>query len=112
MGSGTVVTDANSTLTYRGLRLDVARARLHLNGSTLQLRPTEAKLLGALLSAPKWVITYDQLTAELPDGDVDGDARRTIQAHFSRLGAVLRPPLERTTGIECRPGSADFLWEN
>jgi hypothetical protein len=106
------MTDVESTLTYRGLRLDMARARLYLDGAMLQLRPTEARLLGALLKAPKWVITYDQLTAKLPDGDADADPKRTIHAHFSRLGALLRSPLEQATGISCRPGSGAFLWEN
>jgi hypothetical protein len=85
---------------------------LHIDGITLQLRPTEARLLAALLQTPKWVLTYDQLAAALPHGDVDEDPKRTIHAHFSRLGASLRPPLERATGLSCRHGSGGFLWEN
>jgi two-component system phosphate regulon response regulator PhoB len=75
---------ADRTLRWRGLEVDALRHRVHVDGTELQLRPLEFKLVQVLLEHPGRVFTRSQLLQEV--WGLSGDAAsRTVDTHVRRL---------------------------
>ncbi len=81
--------DANGSVYYRGLRAEAVRHCIWVGPVKLPVRPAYCKLLAALLDRPKWVVTYEQLYAALGHEFPLEGSKRTLHAHFSRLGGIL-----------------------
>lgn len=66
------------------LSIEHARRRVSVGGHTLQLTPTEYRLLLALASRPDEVVTRDEL-AQVVWGSQDASIGRAIDVHIRRL---------------------------
>jgi two-component system phosphate regulon response regulator PhoB len=77
-------TGSDQKLRWRGLELDPVRHRVYLDGTELQLRPLEFKLIQLLLEHPGRVFTRAQLLEEV--WGISGEAAsRTVDTHVRRL---------------------------
>jgi two-component system phosphate regulon response regulator PhoB len=77
-------TGGERQLRWKGLELDPVRHRVFLDGTELQLRPLEFKLIQLLLEHPGRVFTRAQLLEEV--WGISGDASsRTVDTHVRRL---------------------------
>jgi DNA-binding response OmpR family regulator len=71
-----------------GLAIDHTRRRVRLDGTPLQLTPTEYRLLRTLASRPDDVFTREELARRVW-GYLDASNSRTIDVHIRRLRAKL-----------------------
>jgi len=69
---------------WRGLELDTRRHQVRIDGSDVELRPLEFRLLALFLGQPGQVFTRDEIIAELWGGDA-AVGPRTIDVHVRRL---------------------------
>jgi two-component system, OmpR family, phosphate regulon response regulator PhoB len=77
-------TGSDRKLRWKGLELDPVRHRVYIEGTELQLRPLEFKLIQVLLEHPGRVFTRGQLLEEV--WGISGDASsRTVDTHVRRL---------------------------
>jgi two-component system phosphate regulon response regulator PhoB len=78
------VTGSDRALRWKGLELDPMQHRIFADGTELQLRPLEFKLIQVLLERPGRVLTRAQLLEEV--WGISGDAvSRTVDTHVRRL---------------------------
>jgi two-component system phosphate regulon response regulator PhoB len=78
------ITGSSRELRWNGLELDPVRHRVFANGTELQLRPLEFKLIQILLEHPGRVYTRAQLLEEV--WGISGEASsRTVDTHVRRL---------------------------
>jgi len=78
------LTGSDRKLRWKGLELDPVRHRVFLDGTELQLRPLEFKLIQLLLEHPGRVFTRAQLLEEV--WGISGEAAsRTVDTHVRRL---------------------------
>jgi DNA-binding response OmpR family regulator len=71
-------------LSYRGLVLDLEKRKVTLRGQTLQLTPSEYKLLQALMTAAGRIFLREELLGHLyPDGGAVVD--RVVDVHIGNL---------------------------
>ena len=77
------------------LRIDQARRRVHHQGSTVHLTPTEFDLLVCLAARPGTVLTREQLLSDVWDWQ-DATATRTVDSHVKSLRSKLGAGLLRT----------------
>jgi aminomethyltransferase len=86
------------------LAIDRGRRRVTLGGETLQLTPTEYRLLCALAAHPDEVLSREELAQQVW-GYADASIGRAIDAHISRLrvklnsGKVPAPPIVSVRGF-------------
>ena len=73
-----------------GLRLDPARHRVQGNGQTLELGPTEFRLLHFFMTHPERVYSRAQLLDQVWGDDVFVE-ERTVDVHIRRLRLALEP---------------------
>jgi DNA-binding response OmpR family regulator len=75
---------AAALLLYRGLRLDIDKRRVTLNGRPISLTASEFKLLNVLMAAPGRVFLRHELLNRLyPNGEAVID--RVIDVHISNV---------------------------
>jgi two-component system response regulator BaeR len=72
------------TLSLGPIVVDEARHQACINGSVLDLTPSEFRLLQILLSQPGWVCTREDLLARVQGYDCEG-YDRTIDSHIKNL---------------------------
>ena len=86
------------------LTIDRGRRRVTLGGETLQLTPTEYRLLCALAAHPDEVLSREELAQQVW-GYADASIGRAIDAHISRLrvklnnGKAPAPPIVSVRGF-------------
>lgn len=90
---------AGERLAYADLEMDVAAHKVKRAGRSVQLGPTEFRLLKQLLEQPGRVFSRERLLDSVWSHDADIDAR-TVDVHVRRLRKALnegeRPDLIRT----------------
>jgi two-component system phosphate regulon response regulator PhoB len=90
---------AGEQLSYADIEMDVAAHKVKRGGTTVQLGPTEFRLLKQLLEQPGRVFSRDRLLDTVWSHDPDIDSR-TVDVHVRRLRKALndhgRPDLIRT----------------
>ena len=79
--SAEVVSDI---LEYRGLRLDVTKATVSINGTTIDIAPREFALLAFLMRHPDQPFSAEALQQRVWSGDTETTAD-TIKVHIARL---------------------------
>lgn len=77
-------------LSVNGLKLDAAGHRVHAGGKTLQMGPTEFKLLHFFMRYPERVFSRAQLLDRVWGRNVYVE-ERTVDVHIRRLRRVLEP---------------------
>jgi two-component system phosphate regulon response regulator PhoB len=85
---GVVAGGAGELLRWRGLMLDVARARVTLDDVVVELRPLEVRLLESLLRHPGRVLSRAELL-RLAWGQAGDGESRTVDTHVRRLREAL-----------------------
>jgi len=83
----------------RGLAIDVARRRVTVEGTEIELKPREFDLLAHLAGSPGRVFTREQLLASVWGLDYSGDPR-TVDTHVKTLRERLSDEAERPRWIE------------
>jgi DNA-binding response OmpR family regulator len=83
----------------RGLAIDVARRRVTVQGTEVELKPREFDLLAHLAGSPGRVFTREQLLASVWGLDYSGDPR-TVDTHVKTLRERLSDDAERPRWIE------------
>jgi DNA-binding response OmpR family regulator len=83
----------------RGLAIDVARRRVTVEGTEVDLKPREFDLLAHLAGSPGRVFTREQLLASVWGLDYAGDPR-TVDTHVKTLRERLSDEAERPRWIE------------
>ena len=90
---------AGEQLAYADLEMDVESHRVRRGGSTIQLGPTEFRLLRHFMESPGRVFSRERLLDAVWAHDPDIDAR-TVDVHVRRLRQAInaggRPDLIRT----------------
>ena len=90
---------AGEQLAYADLEMDVESHRVRRGGSTIQLGPTEFRLLRHFMESPARVFSRERLLDAVWAHDPDIDAR-TVDVHVRRLRQALnaggKPDLIRT----------------
>jgi len=90
---------AGEHLSYDDIEMDVAAHRVRRAGKSVQLGPTEFRLLKQLLEHPGRVFSRERLLDTVWSHDSDIDAR-TVDVHVRRLRKALneggRPDIIRT----------------
>ena len=79
---------AGQVLTYADLEMDVANHKVKRDGKTLQMGPTEYRLLKHFMEHPGRVFARERLLDSVWGQDADIDLR-TIDVHIRRLRASL-----------------------
>jgi DNA-binding response OmpR family regulator len=82
-----------------GLAIDVARRRVTVEGTEIELKPREFDLLAHLAGSPGRVFTREQLLASVWGLDYSGDPR-TVDTHVKTLRERLSDEAERPRWIE------------
>lgn len=96
------------------LVVDRSRRRVTLGGTTIQLTPTEYRLVSVLASRPDEVFSRDEL-AQLVWGYQDASSGRTIDVHIRRLrvklasGPVLSPSIVSVRGFGYKIASDETI---
>jgi DNA-binding response OmpR family regulator len=85
----------DETLYVAGVALDLATRRVHRDGETVHLTPTEFDLLAHLASHPGQVFTRGQLLVEVW-GYHDDSGARTVDSHVRAVRRKLSPDVIRT----------------
>jgi two-component system, OmpR family, response regulator MtrA len=86
------------------LIIDRSRRRVTIGGESIQLTPTEYRLVSALASRPDEILSRDEL-ATLVWGYQDASSGRTIDVHIRRLrvkltsGAIMAPAIVAVRGF-------------
>jgi DNA-binding response OmpR family regulator len=83
----------------RGLAIDVARRRVTVEGTEVELKPREFDLLAHLAGSPGRVFTREQLLASVWGLDYSGDPR-TVDTHVKTIRERLSDEAERPRWIE------------
>ena len=83
----------------RGLAIDVARRRVTVEGTEVDLKPREFDLLAHLAGSPGRVFTREQLLASVWGLDYSGDPR-TVDTHVKTLRERGHDEAERPRWIE------------
>jgi two-component system phosphate regulon response regulator PhoB len=90
---------AGEQLSYADIDMDVAAHKVRRSGKSIQLGPTEFRLLRHLLEQPGRVFSRERLLDVVWSHDPDIDAR-TVDVHVRRLRKALnqdgRPDVIRT----------------
>jgi len=86
-----------------GLRVDVSRHSVTVDGAEVRLTRSEFKLIALLASQPGRVFSRTQLMEHLRDGDYDGD-ERACDVHVSNLRGKLECDSARPRRIVTVPG--------
>ncbi|MEZ4726466.1 MAG: response regulator transcription factor [Caldilineaceae bacterium] len=76
---------AGSTLTFGDVRVDLERMKVLRNGVSVDLTPTEFRLLRALLSQPERPISREALIETVWGYTSDIENDRTVDAHLRHL---------------------------
>ena len=82
--------DAAQVLEYSGIRMDIAQHQVMLNGSMVELTPTEFDLLYTLMMYPGHTFTRAALIEQSRGLDSDS-LDRTIDTHIKNLRKKLEP---------------------
>jgi DNA-binding response OmpR family regulator len=90
---------APERLELRGLAIDVARRRVTVEGTEIELKPREFDLLAHLAGSPGRVFTREQLLASVWGLDYSGDPR-TVDTHVKTIRERLSDEAERPRWIE------------
>lgn len=77
-----------SVIEYGDISIDPEKMRVVRNGVSLDLSPTEYRLLSVLIGRPGRVWTRDQLMERVWEHDLDID-QRTVDVHIGRLRKAL-----------------------
>lgn len=91
-GGDTAAREENAVLRFPGLSVDSAARRVEINGTEIQLTPTEFDLLALMAKSPGRVFTREVLMNKVWGYDYLGDGH-TIDVHIS----ALRKKLEANT---------------
>ncbi|HET9511338.1 MAG TPA: phosphate regulon transcriptional regulator PhoB [Sphingomonas sp.] len=90
---------AGETLSYGDLEMDTVGHKVKRGGETIQLGPTEFRLLKHFLEHPGWVFSRERLLDAVWGHDSDIEAR-TVDVHIRRLRKAInvgdRPDIIRT----------------
>jgi DNA-binding response OmpR family regulator len=81
--------EQHGELEFDGVRIDVARRRVHVDGREIHLTTKEFDLLAHMAASPGRIFTRDQLLARIWGYDYMGDGR-TVDVHVSWLRGKLR----------------------
>ena len=85
-----LATNAEEVLAAHRLELDIASHRVSVEDDTLDLSPTEYRLLEFFMSHPERVYSRNQLLDRIWGGNVYVE-ERTVDVHIRRLRQVLSP---------------------
>ena len=83
--------EGDGTITHGGLKIDLVRRAVKLDGSPVHLTPIEWELLKALATQPGKVLTHRQLFHAVWRGREHGDAQQYLRVYVAHL----RRKLER-----------------
>ncbi|WP_294289676.1 phosphate regulon transcriptional regulator PhoB [uncultured Sphingomonas sp.] len=90
---------AGETLSYGDLEMDTVGHKVKRGGETIQLGPTEFRLLKHFLEHPGWVFSRERLLDAVWGHDSDIEAR-TVDVHIRRLRKAInvgeKPDIIRT----------------
>ena len=90
---------AGETLSYGDLEMDTVGHKVKRGGETIQLGPTEFRLLKHFLEHPGWVFSRERLLDSVWGHDSDIESR-TVDVHIRRLRKAIneggRPDIIRT----------------
>jgi DNA-binding response OmpR family regulator len=81
--------EARRELAFAGVRIDVSRREVTVNGEPIHLTVKEFDLLAHMAAHPGRIFTRDQLLARIWGYDYEGDGR-TVDVHVSWLRGKLR----------------------
>jgi two-component system KDP operon response regulator KdpE len=95
--------DAEPVFASEGLRVDLARRLVSVDGAEVQLTPTEYDLLRALVSHAGKVLTHHQLLRAVW-GDVYDEESHLLRVHISNLRSKIEPEPARPRFILTEPG--------
>jgi len=76
--------DETKVMAFPGLRIDVPRHEVMVDGQLVALTPKEFDLLVFLAARPGWTYTREQILSQVWGYDFVGDGR-TVDAHIKRL---------------------------
>lgn len=82
--------DSEGVVSVKGLTLDPDTVRVTVNGQTVDISPTEFRLLHFFISHPERVYTRDQLLDQVWGRNVYVE-ERTVDVHIRRLRKILEP---------------------
>jgi two-component system alkaline phosphatase synthesis response regulator PhoP len=102
---------ANSILTTGGLQLDVGRRSITLDGSHIDLTPTEFDLLKVLMESPGYAFTRDELI-EKGLGYAYAGMGRTLDSHIKNLRRKIEPDAKNPIYIQTVYGVGYRLTES
>jgi DNA-binding response OmpR family regulator len=92
------------TLKVKDLSLDLAAHELKRNGRTIQLSPTEFRLLTTLARNVGRILTRDQLLESVWELNADGIYSRTVDVHIGRIRRKIGDNAARQRYIVTVPG--------
>jgi two-component system alkaline phosphatase synthesis response regulator PhoP len=102
---------ANSILRTGGLQLDVGRRSITLDGSHIDLTPTEFDLLKVLMESPGYAFTRDELI-EKGLGYAYAGMGRTLDSHIKNLRRKIEPDAKNPIYIQTVYGVGYRLTES
>lgn len=102
---------ANSILRTGGLQLDVGRRSITLDGSNIDLTPTEFDLLKVLMESPGYAFTRDELI-EKGLGYAYAGMGRTLDSHIKNLRRKIEPDAKNPIYIQTVYGVGYRLTES
>lgn len=82
--------DGEGVVSAKGLTLDPDTVRVTVNGQTVDISPTEFRLLHFFITHPERVYTRDQLLDQVWGRNVYVE-ERTVDVHIRRLRKILEP---------------------
>ena len=82
--------DSEGVVSVKGLTLDPDTVRVTVNGQTVDISPTEFRLLHFFITHPERVYTRDQLLDQVWGRNVYIE-ERTVDVHIRRLRKILEP---------------------
>ena len=91
-------TEAAECFNFGDLMIDIAKHEITVNGRTVQLTPTEFKLLTLLARRPERVHSRDKLLQEVWEYSQDIESR-TIDTHMRRLRSKLGRAAKHLTTV-------------
>jgi two-component system alkaline phosphatase synthesis response regulator PhoP len=102
---------ANSILRTGGLQLDVGRRSITLDGSHIDLTPTEFDMLKVLMGSPGYAFTRDELI-EKGLGYAYAGMGRTLDSHIKNLRRKIEPDAKNPIYIQTVYGVGYRLTES
>ena len=92
-----------------GVRIDLARHEVTVDGDLIRLTPTEWRLLEVLIAHPGRLLTYAQVIGEVWSAQHGDEARDSLRAHLRTLRRKLGDDANDPTFVRTEPG-VGYRW--